>query len=181
MGNYIPTEPTRRPSISQTLAEAEQDHFLDCPNADFWIRAAAYMLDTIFLFLLITSIQKIFVALVGTQMFGDPQRLSRTFILFLSSLQIGLQGYVFYMFNIFCVTRYGGSPGKLIFGLRVIDASSGQRLSLIRTVLREIGGKILIVAATGGIDFIWSLINKNSLTLHDMASGSAVKKVHDHP
>ena len=45
MGTYIPAGPTRKRSVSDTLVEAEEEHFLDCPNADFFIRLAAALLD----------------------------------------------------------------------------------------------------------------------------------------
>ena len=34
MGTYLPQTSKRKRSVSQALREAEEEHLLDCPNAD---------------------------------------------------------------------------------------------------------------------------------------------------
>ena len=65
MGKYIRTDPGPKRSVERALQEAEEEHYLDCPPADFWIRAAAIFLDIIFLFIIITAVHRIFEVLNG--------------------------------------------------------------------------------------------------------------------
>lgn len=177
MGVYVPPKPKRPKSVSETLLEAEEEHFLDCPDADALTRIAAFVLDGIFLFILATSIKRILMAVVLIPLLGSPERASREAIVLFNSVQIAVQVMLFYIINVWSLNAHGGSPAKLIFGLRVINRGTGQRLTLFQAVLREFVGKILLEPLTCGFGLLLPVLRKDARTLHDIVANSEVKKV----
>ena len=173
MGKYIRTDPGPKRSVERALQEAEEEHYLDCPPADFWIRAAAIFLDIIFLFIIITAVHRIFEVLNGALV----ARNAIDWLVLSLSVERATQALVFYLWNLWCVTQFGGTPAKIILGLRVIDRESGQKLSFGQTLLREVIGKIILCGLTFGIGFLLPLYRTDDLTLHDIVARSTVKRV----
>lgn len=66
----------------------------------------------------------------------------------------------------------GATPGKLLAGVRVIDARSGGRPSLAQSGLRWLG--YFISAAPLGLGLLWALIDPNRQTWHDKLAGTLV-------
>ena len=64
----------------------------------------------------------------------------------------------------------GATFGKRLFGLRV-ESVSGGRLSLARAFLRAFG---YLVSMPLNLGFLWSLVNPDSRTWHDLLAGSRV-------
>lgn len=85
-----------------------------------------------------------------------------------------------YVYAVWTVATFGGSPAKLLLGLRVLDATSGQKLSIPRVILREIIGKALGLALLGG-GLLMPLMRQDHRSLHDLLSQSVVKRVHGGP
>jgi uncharacterized RDD family membrane protein YckC len=186
MGRHIPTPPRTR-TISDTLTEAEADHLLDCPTADFMIRCAAGALDCIFLYLLLSSTQNFYEALLeyfpqsSVVVGAGPGWMARIFragpdILnyFASLTKIGFV----YLYAFWSNARFGGSPGKLLLGLRILDAKTGQFLGLNRILLRELLARPLSFLIFG-CGFSYMLLREDRRTLHDVLTGSVVKRVHE--
>lgn len=183
MGTYVPSGRRKRRSINEALQEAEQDHFLDCPNADLPIRAAAIVLDAILFWLLWTGIQHTCLSIgayVNSYLHGAP----------LSSIEEikdavtashfiagALRACLVYFFLLWTVARYGGTPAKLLLGLRVGDADTGQRLGITRVLLREIFGKITSTLALG-LGWALPLLRDDQRAMHDLLSNSVVKRIH---
>lgn len=176
MGKYTPSPKIRRRSISETLDEAESEHFLDCPNASFGPRLAALLLDTIFLFLLLSGIEKIISVLTGIFV-EDPFALSPSTHALIQSIKIALMVVAYHYSQIWAVVVYGASPAKLILGLRVVHASTGQNLSLSRALLREALLKPLLFVLTAGLGSLAPWLRADHLAFHDMGSKSVVKRV----
>jgi uncharacterized RDD family membrane protein YckC len=174
MGTYIPQRPRRKRSLRDMLLEAEEDHYLDCPNADFLTRSAAFVLDAMFLFLAVTAISRIFHALARPSA-DDPQS---AIMLLIYAVQTAFQALTFYLLEIESLVLFGGTPGKLLTGLRVIDVHSGGKLTFVQAVLREVIGKWVLGSLTLGVGAILPLFRSDHLALHDLVSRSAVKKVH---
>jgi len=186
MGSYVPTGRKKRNSISQALAEAERDHLLDCPNADYFLRAEALVLDAILLYLMWKGIHH-GCTLIGTQLIpwvhatlgiqgeflSSPETLMAHVALL---LQIG----VLFAHLVWSTSCYGGSPGKLLLGLRVIDIADGRLLDLGRCTLREIVGKSISFGAFG-FGALLPLVREDHRALHDLMSQSVVKRVHGKP
>jgi len=67
----------------------------------------------------------------------------------------------------------GGTPGKLLLGLRVLKSDTGTNLSYLTTWLREIPGKFLsaIILCIG---FILAGLRSDKKALHDLMMGTQV-------
>src|SRR5262245_835877 len=90
--------------FEKALKDEESRHFLSCPNADFLSRAAAFSVDSFFLYL----IYAILVSIVGILFTAENpkvQILQRGFI-YLLVLGISFFWYVW------STSRFGASPGK---------------------------------------------------------------------
>jgi uncharacterized RDD family membrane protein YckC len=186
VGTYVPSGPRKGRSVADALLEAEEDHLLDCPSADFAIRMAAFLLDGILCWLAYTSIRHISSALGtfaanlpnmqgGAQGFplSDPEGLA----LYIAHV---LQLSFLYLYLVWSVSRYGGTPAKLLLGMRVVDANTGQRLSLPRAMLRELVGKAAGIIS-GGFGLGLPLVRSDKRAMHDLLAKSVVKRVHGGP
>ncbi len=178
MGTYLRKTTSRPKTISDTLNEAEDDHFMDCPDADFWIRTGAILLDGIFFWLMWSGIE-------NTINSAGPSLLNYFQLRQLVPLRPEQMvpflihvGHGFLYFFYFCATlsKFGGSPGKLLLGLRVVDAKTGGKISFGRAIVRELLGKAL---STVPLAIGWSMafIRADSRTLHDLVAGTTVKRV----
>lgn len=96
----------------------------------FWMRVWAAILDAVILLPLTLSM----VFLFGSTGWAVEHR-TIALELALAVLWIGL-----YMW---CVMRFGGTPGKLIVGIRIVDAQ-GQYLNFKRALRRELVPNILL-------------------------------------
>jgi uncharacterized RDD family membrane protein YckC len=175
MGSYIPGKPSKPKSVVETLTEAEEDHLLDCPDADLRLRAAALLLDLILFSLIHSGIQQSFDTLqaytlhvLGTS--AAEAAGARTVLAVLYLSLVAKVGAV-YLYFAWTVHRFRGSPGKLLLGLRVVDASSGRPLrpivALCRDPLRTVG---LLGAAFR--------LKPGERLWHDRLAGSVVKRLH---
>ncbi|MFN5048469.1 RDD family protein [Roseateles sp.] len=69
-------------------------------------------------------------------------------------------------------TWQGATPGKLFMGVRVVDALSGQRPSLVQALLRWLG--YWLSALPLGLGFLWALWDPEGRAWHDRLSGTRV-------
>ena len=177
MGQYIPGpwKSASRRSVVDVLNEAEEQHFLDCPNADYFQRAAAIILDCIFLFLVGSAVQKLTNVLID-MMQGSGTPVSHSTIALILSIKTAFQVFFWYLSQIWWVARFGASLAKLILGLRIVDSSSGANLSLPKVFLREVVLKLGFFVATAGLICLRPLLAKDHLPFHDAISNSIVKK-----
>lgn len=161
----------------QVLRKEEQQFRLSCPNADPVSRMSAFILDAIFLFLAFSTIQHI-----CDNFLWNP----RTLVYLRDH---NLQGFApwiplllnwsFFLFGyLWPLVKFGGTPAKLILGLRVIDSETGQTLSPVRALIRELALKWILNFFTMGMGCLSSLFRKDNSSLHDILSRSAVKRIY---
>ncbi len=167
MGIYVRRKGFRR-SITDALNEAEEDHYLDCPNAEPLSRGAATFLDILFLIVLFYGINLIINAAAITL------RISQVNYSILNAIKFALVSTCVYVY-IWSVRALGGSPAKILMGLRIINVHSGRRLSYARAIIRELIAKPLSILCIIGI--LLPLIRKDGHALHDLMVGSVVKRV----
>jgi uncharacterized RDD family membrane protein YckC len=67
--------------------------------------------------------------------------------------------------------RYGGSPGKCLLGLKVINEKSGQYMNMAQAITRVVLA-ILSMASVVGVLFM--LFDPHRRTLHDRLMGTVV-------
>lgn len=179
MGKHTPMEPGTSRSVADTLAEAEQDHFLDCPDPDIALRSAAFLLDVIFFSLGSTAIHHLSSAMMSfhSAISGWLSEPLTSFIpLLILYASWSLRTVAAFLYFVWSLCRFGGTPAKLLLGLRVVDSTHGGYLSLSQAVTREIIGKLF---------FGWlMLFTLSQVATHrgkafqDWLAKSTVKKVH---
>ncbi len=174
------------PDPLSVLNEAEQEHLLDLPVADPFQRGAAALLDSIMAFLLGSGVDH-----AGNAIYAHLANLQNT-LSFSESLSHSKM-VVFIVENSGVITRYGaigckisfltfafgwlvskfgGSPAMLLIGLKIIDLRSGKPLQVNQALLRQ----AILLALLPGI-FI-AFVRKDKKTLHDLLTGTSVRKVH---
>jgi uncharacterized RDD family membrane protein YckC len=172
MGRYSPAAWLKKKSVNEALLEAEYEHHLACPNTDFGSRLAALILDSIFLFLIISGSHKIVTTLFTVL---SPATFPISIAL-VGSTQWALSALAWYIFNIWVPVQWGGSPAKIILGLRVINSKTGMPLTLKQTIGREFIGKWPLVLLSFGYGLLCPLIRRDRKALHDILTSSCVKK-----
>ncbi len=183
MGVYTPGKPAQPRTLADALLEAEEDHFLDCPNADVPARAAALLLDVILFSLANSGIQHFFDTLESYALhllqisLADPAGHSMvTISLYLSLVAKVSAGYFYFVWS---VNRFRGSAGKLLLGLRVVSSQTGQPLRPVVALFRETIGKALCLISVVGV--VPPLVRDDYPMLHDVLARSVVKKLHGGP
>lgn len=67
---------------------------------------------------------------------------------------------------------WGTTPGKRACHLRIVDAQSGERMSVTQSMLRTFG--YLLTFATLGAGFLWVFFNPKKQALHDRIANTVV-------
>lgn len=175
--------------LSEELDRAEEDHLKNCPEADFSLRLAASLFDGILAYLAISGIQNIcrafgiflsHIADTSLNLYLSVKVVSglQSHALELSSyLEITLKLLFIYIYFIVATSISGGTPGKLLLGLRVLDVNTGKKLDTKKAFLRCFVGLLINVLSLG---FIYALtaLKRDRRALHDKLLGCSVKRVH---
>jgi uncharacterized RDD family membrane protein YckC len=153
--------------------------------AGFWPRCGAYLVD-LFLWWMVWQI---FVGIVGTAYFPEAMAVIRGIeqygigyqlkpeeALLLApfwgvSLIIGLIWSIAY--DAIFLLRFGATPGKLLLGLRVVQAD-GRPLGFTRIVLRSLSKSL--VCLTLGIGYLIVAFDEHKRGLHDFICNTRVIK-----
>jgi uncharacterized RDD family membrane protein YckC len=67
---------------------------------------------------------------------------------------------------------WGTSPGKRALHLRIVDADTGEPMTVKQAALRTLG--YLLSFATCGAGFLWVLFNPRKQALHDRIANTVV-------
>lgn len=183
MGSYVPANRRKKPTVSEALLEAEHLHYLECPPADPLPRLAALVLDVILCVLWWKSFEQLFEALgvwlaTAYRNFETSRALFATPASFLEYLSAFVKVSGIYVYLVWTLARFGGTPGQLLLGLRVIDNGSGRHLSGLRSFFRQTVGFTLAATTFG---WATALFRKDARGLQDLLSGSAVKRIRGGP
>jgi uncharacterized RDD family membrane protein YckC len=130
--------------------------------AGFWIRVLAWIIDCILIAALTVPI---LLAIYGLEFFISTELIKGP-VHFLIS-------YVFpVVFTIACWLLWRGTPGKLIFGLRVVDAATGETLALWQAIVRYLGYVVSAIPLMLG--YIWVAFDARKQGFHDKLAQSRV-------
>jgi uncharacterized RDD family membrane protein YckC len=126
------------------------------PYATFARRLNALMLD----FVLVAGFAGILIALALGVQESPPARIA-LFTAFWGLLLL---------YEPVCVWRFGGTLGHRVFNLQVRDARGGEKLGLVRAVVR-----FLLKGFLGWLSFFTMALTKRRQALHDILTGSVVR------
>ncbi len=125
----------------------------DTVCADFGVRLVAYLIDGIILL-----IPNIIVRLLAGPVVGA-----------LAGLVIGLAYYLYFM------TSTGQTPGKMVMGLKVVSAETGDVLDIGGAALRYLG--YIISSIPLGLGFLWVIWDPMHEGWHDKIAKTKVIRV----
>jgi uncharacterized RDD family membrane protein YckC len=130
--------------------------------AGFWIRVGATLIDSV-IFLIVIMVPLTFI--YGQAYWTGDQYLHGFWDLILN--------YVFPISaTIWFWMRFMGTPGKMALKLRIVDAQTGNRLSLGQAIGRYLG--YIVSAIPLGLGFIWIGIDSKKQGWHDKLAGTVV-------
>jgi uncharacterized RDD family membrane protein YckC len=130
--------------------------------AGFWIRVGATLIDTVII-IIVLMVPLSFI--YGQQYLLGDQYLRGFWDLIL--------GYVVpIVATIWFWLRFMGTPGKMALKLRVVDARTGNKLSLGQAIGRYFAYILSILPL--GLGFIWIGIDSRKQSWHDKLAGTVV-------
>ena len=123
--------------------------------AGFWRRVGATMVDSI--------IYSVLLALIFGPRYVDSSVLSSEGII---SNGIAL------LLTIALWIRYMGTPGKLLLGCQVVDADTGEPITIKQAIIRYLGYFVSILSLF--IGFLWVVWDKRKQGFHDKMANTVV-------
>lgn len=137
--------------------------------AGFWVRLAAYCLDSILVFLVLLVV-RLFLSGIMSFLSGTPLGGNLIF-------QYDLKDIVLYVFQvlyfILCTWLTGTTFGKKAMNLRVVSAENGGELKLLDVVYRETIGRFLCSLSVG-IGYMVAGWDGQKRGFHDMLCDTRV-------
>lgn len=137
--------------------------------AGFWVRLAAYAIDSVLIFLGLLIVRLILSAVMsalqGTVLGGN--------VLFHYTLKDILLYLCQVLYFILCTYYTGTTLGKRALNLRVVNADEGEKLSLLDVIYRETVGRFLC-SVTAGIGYLIAGLDPEKRGIHDMLCDTRV-------
>lgn len=137
--------------------------------AGFWVRLAAYAIDSVLVFLGLLIVRLILSAVMsalqGTVLGGN--------ILFHYTLKDILLYLCQVLYFILCTYYTGTTLGKRAMNLRVVNADEGETLSLLDVIYRETVGRFLC-SVIAGIGYLIVGLDPEKRGIHDMLCDTRV-------
>ena len=130
--------------------------------AGFWIRLLAQIIDNLLIFAVVLPL---LLAVYGTDYFSTQEFVKGPADFLISYVMPAVLVIVFWV-----VAR--GTPGKLLCGLRVVDARNGESLDLLQAVIRYFGYFISTIPFFLG--FLWIAWDARKQGFHDKLARSLV-------
>ncbi len=175
-----------RSSLSEVVEPVEFEGY-----AGFWLRALAFALDSALLVLLLKFICLLLpigeinesVTAFGTEMGYTLGRALGSTLIIIGLLTASTFTVLYFIFSQFVLglvyyaffesSERGGSPGKILLGIRVCDID-GNTLTFFEASSRHLAK--LLSYATGSLGFFLAAFTSHKQALHDLVSGTVVIK-----
>ena len=136
--------------------------------AGFWIRAWASIIDTI---LMLIIIMPILFAIYGADLWVRES--------FVAGFWDFIFQYILPAIAVIILWIYkSATPGKMLTGLIIVDAKTGEKPSTGQFIVRYLGYYVSIIPLSLGI--IWVGIDKRKQGWHDKLAGTVVIKTKSH-
>ena len=136
----------------------------------FWERLIARIIDD----LIFLAVFLVALAFIGLTRPGLSQLASS--LLILSALTLN-EPIIKIAYNSWLTSKYGGTLGKLILGLEVLD-ENGKKLKKTLSIFRHTAG-YLVSGALFFLGYFW-ILRKDKLAWHDLMAGTVVIKKKPH-
>jgi uncharacterized RDD family membrane protein YckC len=143
-------------------ANLDNGHITAHDYAGFWVRAVASIIDTMVI-LIITM--PLMYWIYGSEMITSTEIVK-------GSADILLSYVVPMVFSIYLWMKFGGTPGKRLLKIKVLDEKTGQHLTFAKSLRRYLGYFVSIIGLF--IGFIWIAFDKKKKGWHDHIAGSIV-------
>ena len=140
----------------------------DVEYAGFWVRVGATLIDT--LLILVVTIP-ILVSIYGLKYF-DSEKLFAGPADFLISWVLPAVAVVWFW------SQRQATPGKAALSLRVLDADSGDKLSIGQSIGRYLGYFVSIVPL--GLGLLWVGLDRRKQGWHDKLAHTVVVRAKNH-
>jgi uncharacterized RDD family membrane protein YckC len=132
--------------------------------AGFWIRVWASIIDTI---LMLIIIMPILFAIYGADLWDRES--------FVAGFWDFIFQYILPAIAVIILWIYkSATPGKMLTGLIIVDAKTGEKPSTGQFIVRYLGYYVSIIPLSLG--FIWVGIDKRKQGWHDKLAGTVVIK-----
>ena len=138
-----------------------------------WIRFAAVVIDSLILMLLSNVLGQILGKLGLPGNIVDLPKDPKQLIIFQSTFGLIISAFISFFYFGWFYNNKGGTPGKLIFGLKVVDNETREYIGYWRAFFREYFCKI-ISTVTLFMGFIMAGLRDDKRALHDMIIGTQV-------
>ena len=135
--------------------------------AGFWVRLGAVLIDTVII-MIVLMVPLSFI-------YGEQYWLGDQYIRGFWDL---ILGYVVpIVATIWFWLRFLGTPGKMALKLKIVDAKTGNRLSLGQAIGRYFA--YILSMLPFGLGFIWIGIDSKKQGWHDKLAGTVVSRTHE--
>jgi uncharacterized RDD family membrane protein YckC len=132
--------------------------------AGFWIRLAATLIDVIILLFVI--------GIPLTLIYGEAYWTSDT--LYFGIWDVLLNYVLPFVATIWFWLRFLGTPGKMLVKIKIVDANTGNKMSVGQAIGRYFA--YIISSIPFGLGFIWIAFDKKKQGWHDKLAGTVVIK-----
>jgi uncharacterized RDD family membrane protein YckC len=130
--------------------------------AGFWVRVGASVIDTVLLLAVLTPLLTL---IYGSDYWTDPTAHTGTWDFLLNYVFPAAAVILFWIYK-------SATPGKMMLGLKIVDARTGQAPSTGQLIGRYFAYYASILPLMLG--FIWVGIDKRKQGFHDKLAGTVV-------
>jgi uncharacterized RDD family membrane protein YckC len=164
-----------KPEFFQRLREGHEV-LAALPYAGFWIRFLAKIIDSVLIYMAQLPLSLI----VGRSPFEQPDpelMLKDPWSFWGPALVVGAIGLVIsFAYNVAFVGRFAATPGKMVFGLRIV-LPDGGRVSYRRALGRALAEWMTGFTCT--IGYLAAAFDREKRSLHDHVAGTRVIKTRE--
>ena len=150
------------PYQSPAAAVTPDDPMAALQYGGFWRRVGASIIDSI-LILLVTS--PVLYAFYGDSFYTEQSMLRGPADFVISYLFPAVASITFWVYK-------SATPGKMVFGLKIVDAETAGPCSTGQLIDRYLGYYVSILVI--GLGFIWVAFDKRKQGWHDKLAGTMV-------
>jgi uncharacterized RDD family membrane protein YckC len=136
--------------------------------AGFWIRTGACLIDTFILFVITLPLLWMYYQGDWDLMLGTGLSINESVLWFDLLANYGLP----FLYTMIVWMIWSSSPGKILLGLKIADAETGEKLKFGQAILRYAGYFPAILVF--GIGLFWVAFDKRKQGWHDKMANTIV-------